>query len=116
VQPSRRPWPSCHHRAVRLYHATFDDQRMGIERDGFAVSNVGDSKGTAWFCGDRDEAVWQVKGCTWLVVVEVSSHEVDHYRLRFPNPDGTVEDDPLGRYQLPWDFVNSYRPFTYEAV
>jgi hypothetical protein len=96
---------------MKLYHATNEVGRRGIEEHGFTESRAPDSKGCAWFCSNKDETTSGGVDREWHVVVELRDDVAVNFQYRFK--DG--EPYP-GNFLIPLDVVNSYRPFVYERI
>jgi hypothetical protein len=96
-----------------LYHATSAANCEAIKREGFARSNLKDSEGCSWFWSERPGLEGWAGSATpeYLVIVEVPREEAEPHRYRFE--DGTPY---LSGYLIPWDVVNTRRPFRYEAL
>lgn len=84
--------------SMRIFHRTYYQVVDSISLDGFAVSNVNDSKGSTWFWLQEELAHKQEKGDT-VLSIEVPERLVGEY------------EDPqlLGqKVRLPWTEANKY--------
>ena len=89
---------------MRLYHATDDVGKAGIEAQGFAVSHLPDSVGCSWFYSSTEQPQLASRG-GWWVIVKLPGRIAAQYRY---------EHDP-NMYCVPWSVINAYRPFEYES-
>ncbi|GAA1548416.1 hypothetical protein GCM10009804_00960 [Kribbella hippodromi] len=87
---------------MRLYHRTDEAGKAGIEFEGFAVTATDkQSVGHSWFAGTKESPT--ARGAGWWVIVELPDDVAESHR-----------HDQFS-YRLPFDLVNQYAPFTYEA-
>lgn len=95
---------------MRLYHATYDAGRAGIEAEGFGISHVGDSNGQTWFRAWKANDATPGRPTTWWVIVTLPDDVAGQHV--YP-PDARL-GIRLRKYLVPWDLLNAYRPFEYE--
>ncbi|WP_454859093.1 hypothetical protein [Promicromonospora soli] len=105
----QQAWAEGERAQVRLYHATTDAGRAGIEADGFAISHVGDSEGQSWFRAWKANDATPGRGTWWVIVTLPDDVAEQHV---YP-PDAQF-DIRLRKYRVPWDVLNAHRPFEYE--
>lgn len=95
---------------MKLYHYTDDDGVAGIRADGFAGSQVPDSRGREWL--SADPALGPIaRGRDWVVVVEIPDDLAEQHRHRFE--DG---EPYLDNYLVPIEVLNAHRPFDYRRI
>jgi hypothetical protein len=96
---------------VHLFHATGEDEKAGIESDGFRVSHVLDCQGHSCFADTREGAVATARARTWLIVVEITDELAEAHRFLLD------DDEPYpGVYRLPFEVVNALAPFSFERI
>ena len=93
-----------------LYHGTDEAGRDGIERQGFARSDLADSPHGSWLVASKDDPQAATRG-TWRVVVDLPDHVAAQYECALD--DGSIY---AGVYYVPWTVLNEHRPFTFQRV
>jgi hypothetical protein len=87
---------------MRLYHATDDVGKAGIEQQGFARSITADTPDRCWFTSSQDHPLTTRQG--WWVVVDIPDEEAETYRHSYS--DGRL--DPYS-FAIPFAAINRHR-------